>query len=165
MLFLPALLLASGASAKLWGWEREFTLVARQRPWKMMDMMEADACAGWDDWCEKSKCTRLEKFDIDLGSVNKKHEQWWEQGMRRVHFDWARVQRKNSAWIDLWRRADGRFDMWENEKGSSPHGFCEVPPGGDNGTPMIKSCRDSDANEPIANDGAETIVQLVCYQY
>lgn len=154
MLLTPWLFLASGASAKLWGWGNEFTIVARMRFKDPFQIWKPDVCEGWGNWCDKSKCTGLEKFDIDLGKVDKGKERWWEDGVTHVHFDWARIQRKEGAWIDLWRRNDGRFDMYENEKGDHPHGFCEPVSNPGNDLPPRKNC-----------DNAETIVCLACYQY
>lgn len=153
----PLLLLPSFSDAKLWGWDDQFTIVARKMveddimPWYWMGA----PCNGWGNWCEHQECKRLQHFNVDLGGINKKQKNWYAQALQDVNYHWARIERENGAWIDLWRRGDGRFDMFENNKPPVPHGFCEpiMDPGG-SGKPMRKDC-----------NGQDTVVALACYQY
>lgn len=124
-------LLASTTSAKLWGWENTFSIVVRIRndqnsspnPYAVVGV---ESCPGWGTWCGDD-CHSLQRYDVSGGGVDESFNEWREMGMTKVHYDWARLERDEAAWIDLWRRADGRFDMHENGKGGRASGFCEMP--------------------------------------
>lgn len=159
-MLLPSLLIAAGlAHAKLWGWDDAFTLVVRnmgKNPlgnWYWM----AASCQGWGNWCDNQSCKRLQNFNVDLGGVDRKKDQWYSAALQATNYDWAHIERENGAWIDLWRRGDGRFDIFENNRQPAhPHGFCESlkDPNGDGQWHVF-----------CDNGKTDTIIALACYQY
>lgn len=179
MLLSTALFLFGGAnavSARLWGWEDEFTIVVRthmvdappdsfqdplnhipvDNPKQVLEVAQRQSCPGWGTWCSES-CRELQTYHVTGNHVDKSQAGHWEQAVTKMTYDWARVERDKSAWIDLWRRDDdGTFDMYEADKDAPPQGFCKVPPNpGKDGPPQTK-CGDSDL---------DTVISLVCYQY
>lgn len=171
-----ALLLAGTAHATLWGWEETFTVVARLqkpeynpsqitpndvsqiKPPENTDqdayaVASVDVCATWNGWCG-GDCVPLQTFDMTGGAIGKTSTGWRVSALTKGQFEWARLQRENAAWIDLWRRWDGKWDMHENGKTGGAQGFCEMPL---EGSAFRAKCPGS--------DDAVSVVSLVCHQY
>lgn len=175
-LFPTLYLLATTAHAQhLWGWEPTFTIVARLRKAAYTpsqntindvsrlrtqedssngyEIVRIDSCVQFGGQDCVSDCRPLQKFNTDGKSVNKSLRNWRSVAVTRGGYDWARIQREDSAWIDLWRRPDGRWDMYENGKDTGALGFCELPVDGKES--LSSRCSDADT---------EAVVALACYQ-
>lgn len=119
-------LLAPSAHAWLWGWPKEWTV-------SMVDTGYA-ACEGTGNYCPTAtgwnKCQRLEQF---RGDQVKKNTWFWSYS-----FNWGHMRKSNSAWVDIWKSSDGKYNMYETNKDGRVHGQCEVVrrggdcPNGDN---------------------------------
>lgn len=172
MLITPLLLLAGSVLGKennlwprpkkMWGWESEWAIVARNHlsdPRKM----RVDVCNGWGNFCQADKCHETQKFDISGKEIKPNRKwAWWQDGVIWVQYDWAHIRRPDAAWIDLWRRVDGRFDVFQNQMPAIPYGFCEQVSKIQNGLPPKVRCPDEKGSR---HPELEATITLACYQY
>lgn len=124
-------LLAPTAHAWLWGWPGEWTVSEFEGGHVVCNGRGENVCpqtTGWD------KCKFLQDFRGDKGDRG----YWWSK-----EFNWGTMRKENSAWIDMWRQSDGRWNLYESNKDGHVHGMCERAaklawcPGNDKHMPSI----------------------------
>lgn len=122
-------LLSPTAHAWLWGWPGEWTVSFFEGGWIACDGRGENVCpssSGWD------KCRRLQDFRGD-----KSNSFWWVDKP-----DWGMMRKENSAWIDMWKQSDMRYNLYETNKDGHVHGMCELV-----GKPAW--CPDGDKHMPL----------------
>lgn len=106
MRFLTALLLlvvASLASAKIWGWADEFSIIVRIKPPKelgnplliplqdmsrllaeaqKLEVTDLEMCPGLDSWCG-AKCRALQKYDMTAVRSTRRRSSGGSRASRR----------------------------------------------------------------------------------
>lgn len=89
--------------------------------------------------------------------MDKTIKNWQAISLTSGNYDWARIERAHSAWIDLWAREDGRWDIYENGKNGKETGalgFCEMPVDAEKA--LARTC-------PGSTD--DTVISLTCFLY
>ncbi|EKC97987.1 hypothetical protein A1Q2_07784 [Trichosporon asahii var. asahii CBS 8904] len=108
-------MLAPSAHAWLWGWPGEWTISYFEGGYIACDGHGQNVCpqtTGFD------KCSpRLQEFRGDTGN---NEMTWWT-----YDFNWGTMRKENSAWIDMWKASDGRWNLYESNRDGHVHGQCE----------------------------------------